>query len=99
MQYTAFGPLSGGFSNNPPVEVGLICERLTDLPSAVGPGGAALRALASVGDGPGGARPAQGRYPSRANDHGKANQCDTQRPADQASGLGSCDSCHRLFLE
>jgi len=40
MQYTAFGPLSGGFSNNPPVEVGLICERLTDLPSAVGPGGA-----------------------------------------------------------
>jgi hypothetical protein len=53
MQYTAFGPLSGA-----PVEVGLICERLTDLPSALGPGGAALPALASVGDGPGGARPA-----------------------------------------
>jgi hypothetical protein len=26
--------------------------------------------------------------PSRANDHGKANQCDTQRPADQPINIG-----------
>jgi hypothetical protein len=38
----------------------------------------------------------QGRYPSRANDHGKANQCDTQRPADQAITSISACSGHLL---